>query len=71
MIDVVAHFLAGLLSALAVLVNPVLSVLGFLIFWLYELNEELHLKDAFYEELREYACGFFLGVVILLVLRLA
>jgi hypothetical protein len=64
----VSHFLAGLLSSLAVAVSPVLTVVGFLVFLIYELDEEWKLEDYAYEEIREYGAGFFLGVAILLAI---
>jgi len=64
----ISHFLAGLLSSLAVAVSPVLTIIGFLVFLIYELDEEWRLSNAAYEELREYGVGFFLGVAILLAI---
>ena len=63
-----SHFLAGLLSSLAVAVSPVLTVVGFLVFLIYELDEEWKLNDVAYEEIREYGAGFFLGIAVLLVI---
>jgi len=61
-----SHFMAGLLSGLAAAVNPVLTIVGFAVFLIYELDEEWNLNDTAYEEIREYGAGFFLGVAILL-----
>jgi len=60
------HAVFGLLSALSVLVHPVLTVLAFLLFVIYELNEEWHLHDEMYEELREFGYGFSVGLCIML-----
>jgi hypothetical protein len=65
----ISHFLAGLLSSLAAAVSPVLTVVGFIVFLIYELNEEWKLSDPAYEEIREYGAGFFLGVAILLAIK--
>lgn len=65
----IAHFLAGILSALAVIVSPILSVLGVLIFIVYELDQDLRKSDFMDEECAEMGYGFFLGVVILLILK--
>lgn len=66
----VAHFLAGLLSALGVMVNPVLAIVGFLVFLCYEVDESWHIPDPAFQELREYGYGFYLGIVILMCLVL-
>jgi hypothetical protein len=65
----VSHFLAGLLSSLAVIVSPVLTVIGFLVFLIYELDEEWKLTDPAYEEIREYGIGYFLGVALLIAIK--
>jgi hypothetical protein len=64
------HAIFGLLSALAVKIHPVLTVVAFLLFTIYELDETYHLQDEAYQELREYGYGFGLGLLILLALRL-
>jgi hypothetical protein len=35
----------------------------------YELDEEWHLNDEAYEELREYGYGFGAGMLVLILLR--
>lgn len=62
----IGHGLFGFLSALSVVVNPTLTVIGFLLFMAYELNEEWHLHDEAYEELREFGYGFAIGMLALL-----
>jgi len=57
-----AHIAAGYLTAKAVRIHPVVSVLGLGIFLLYELDEELAEGDHAFEELREFGVGYFLGV---------
>jgi hypothetical protein len=63
----VAHVVYGLLSALAVRVNPVLTVVMAAVFIIYELDEEWRLNDVAYEELREFMLGFSIGVVVMLI----
>jgi len=65
------HACFGFLCALSVLVNPVLTVVGFVLFVVYELDEYFHLNDEAYEELQEYATGFAIGIVTLLFLKAA
>ena len=62
-----AHFLAGLLTALSP--NCCLSVLGFTLFTTYEITEYIKKHDTLYLEFREYGVGFFLGILIRLLLR--
>jgi hypothetical protein len=63
----VAHIIYGLLSALAVRVNPVLTIVMTVAFIIYELDEEWRLSDYAYDELREFMIGFSLGVVMMLI----
>jgi len=65
----IGHAAFGFLCALAALVNPTLTVVGFLLFVLYELDEEFHLSDEAYEELREYGYGLAVALFFLLLLR--
>jgi len=53
----VGHAVWGILTVQAVKIHPVLAVIMFLLFILYELDEEWHLNDYAYEELREYMYG--------------
>jgi hypothetical protein len=62
----IAHFASGLTSSLAVIVSPVLSVLGVILFLLYELDEDWRLGDYAYQEIMEFATGFYLGCVALI-----
>jgi hypothetical protein len=62
----IAHFTSGLISSLAVIVSPVLSVLGVILFILYEFDEEWKLSDYAYQEIMEFATGFYLGCVALI-----
>lgn len=61
------HFLVGFLSALSP--SCCLSVLGFLVFSVYELVEYIKKHDTLYLEFREYGVGFFAGVFIRIVLH--
>jgi len=59
--------LYGLATVLSSDVNPVLPVIFFLTFTLYELDEWLYRGDRISEEMREYGAGLFLGVVLKLL----
>lgn len=63
----VAHFLWGFVSALACLVNIGLTFAGILIFLIYEMNQDWRKDDWLDEEFAEMGCGFFLGMVILIL----
>jgi hypothetical protein len=63
------HALFGFICALSVLVSPVLTVVGFVLFVVYELDEYFHLSDEAYEEIREFGYGFGAGIFLLLLLR--
>jgi len=64
-----AHFLAGLVSALAVEIHWALTLVGFLVFLVYEGDEEKVLGDALFQEMLEYGLGFYAGATLLLCLR--
>jgi len=63
-----AHIIFGFLGSISVLINPILCVINFLIFLVYELDQDWRLHDYAYEELREYGFGFGLGVVVMLIM---
>jgi len=65
----IGHGLFGFLCALSVLVSPVLTAVGFILFVLYELDEQFHLNDTAYEELSEFGYGFAVALCLLIALR--
>jgi len=66
-----AHIAFGILTVLAVVyVHPVVSVIMFLTFIIYELNEEWHLEDESYEDIREYGIGLGIGTLIMVVVTI-
>jgi len=63
-----AHVLFGVLTVFAaVYVHPVVSTIMFLVFVIYELDEEWHLEDESYEDIREYGIGLGIGVVATII----
>jgi hypothetical protein len=66
-----AHITFGFLASVSVLISPVLTVVNFLIFLVYEMDQEWTISDEAYQELREYGFGFGLGVVVMLITLLS
>jgi hypothetical protein len=66
-----AHLIFGLLSALSVVINPVLTIISFLIFVMYELDQDFRLNDYSYQEFCQFGLGFGLGMFFLLLLHLS
>ena len=64
----VCHVVFGVLTSIACLVHPTLSVIFFLTFILYELDEEWCIGDHAFEEMREYGVGLGVGLCVLIVL---
>ncbi len=64
----ITHFLAGFLTACVSQINAVLSVLMFLIFIIYELDEDWHLSDQAYIDIRDYAAGLYAAATIIYII---
>jgi len=62
-----AHVTFGFLASVSVLISPVLTIVNFLIFLVYEMEQDWRLGDYAYQELREYGFGFGLGTVVMLI----
>jgi len=71
MMDTLAHSTFGLLSSLSVIVSPVLTVISFLIFIIYELDEQWRIEDTAYIEIMQFGVGFACGMTLLLALKIA
>lgn len=67
MIATLAHVVFGLISVLSVMIHPILPILTSLLFIIYELDEEWHLDDEAYDELKEYMVGVTIGIAIMLI----
>jgi len=59
-----AHFLYGVLTALS---DWYLSISMAILFIIYELDEEWHIKDNAYRDILEYIIGVAIGALALLV----
>ncbi|GAI05859.1 unnamed protein product [marine sediment metagenome] len=66
----VAHFTAGFLSALSVLVSSILVITGFIGFEFYENLQYLKSEDWAVSETLEFMEGFFAAVILMLFLKL-
>ena len=64
---ILSHVFAGFLSCLAVVIDPVLTIVGFLVFSIYEINQQIHKHDFLDEEFMEFGIGFFFGVILLII----
>jgi hypothetical protein len=65
----IGHALFGFLCALATQVNVALSIIGSILFLIYELDEEWRLGDEAYEEIAEFLYGFAAALTLLVVMR--
>lgn len=63
-----AHYFAGIVTVVVALSWPVISVLLFVGFIIYELNEDWYLEDEAFHDIREYLVGL-VGTSVFLVLR--
>ena len=66
-----AHVAFGFLTALAVKVSPFLSLIAFLVFIIYELDEQYMIRDQGYRDISEYGFGLSLGILFLLALLIS
>jgi len=63
----IAHYLAGIITALSYILSPVLPILGAGLFIIYELNEDWHLHDRAYHDILEFMIGFYFCLVGLII----
>ncbi|PMQ00704.1 MAG: hypothetical protein CBR30_09745 [Dictyoglomus sp. NZ13-RE01] len=57
----IAHVLYGIITSFAPWYLAI--IMGFM-FALYELDEEMHIKDRAYKDIREYMLGLVIGAII-------
>ncbi len=63
----VGHFVGGVLTALAAyFLSPALAAIMFACFIIYEIDEDWHIKDKAYRDIRVYAVGLFGAVAFLI-----
>lgn len=61
------HYVAGVLTVLSAFISPALVIAGVLLFIFYELNQDWHIKDSAYHDLREFMVAFFIAVIGVLI----
>lgn len=66
-LDRAAHLFAGFLSSLAVIISPLLTLIGFAGFELYEIWEYEEFKDWPTTETLEFMVGFFAAIFLMLL----
>jgi len=55
----IGHYLAGIIVGYLSQVDPVLSVIGFATFVIYELDEDWHIKDGAWRDIKAFGLGVF------------
>lgn len=65
-----AHYVAGAITAIATTINPIAAIIGFLGFIIYEVDEDWHLNDKAFHDIKEYMIGYFATLTLLLTLTL-
>ncbi len=65
----VGHFLGGLVAALVAPVSPLLAILVTAVFIIYELDEDWHISDLSYRDIREFLEGMVTGGAILVICK--
>jgi len=61
---------AGFSTALVSMLNSILPILLFVVFIIYELDEDWHLSDEAYRDILEYALGLYIASILLLIQKL-
>ncbi|RLE86796.1 MAG: hypothetical protein DRJ67_06325 [Thermoprotei archaeon] len=62
----IAHFIGGCITAIASVGHPLLSILLFLSFIIYEVNEDWSLSDGAYKDILVYTLGLYIAAIFLL-----
>ena len=63
----IIHFLYGLVNAIVAHDSPILAIIMFTTFILYEYTQLIKKRDSPTEELREYGAGLWTGALLLLI----
>ena len=61
-----SHFFCGVITILSFLLNPVIPMILFFTFMIYEVDEDFHISDEAFIDIREFGYGAFLTAVILI-----
>ena len=66
----IGHFVGGFIAALVgYYLNPGLAAIATALFIIYELDEDWHISDEAFRDIREYIIGFFAACIALLMAR--
>jgi len=65
----IIYFLAGVLTAYTSFYNTILSILMFIAFMLYELDEDLHIRDQAYRDILVYAFGLYMYAFVHILIK--
>jgi len=65
-----AHHVWGLVTAIIALVSSALSVLMFTGFIIYELDEDWHIHDKAYRDIREMLIGMGVGAALDILIKI-
>jgi hypothetical protein len=63
------HYLVGILTALSALISVGLPLVGALMFLVYEMDEDWHIRDSAYHDILEAEVGFWVAVGAMLLVR--
>ena len=61
----VGHAGAGARTIFGSLISPCVTIVAFLGFMIYELNEDWHLSDQAYKDILDYCVGLYLTILVM------
>lgn len=64
------HIAAGAVTAVASLQSWLLGLLLFSVFIIYELDEDWHISDGAFVDIRDYALGLYIASLLLILLQM-
>lgn len=62
------HVLVGALTVGLIFIHPVLTVVGFLAFFIYQIREAQTIGDLDFADMKEWMLGYFIAGAVLLYL---
>ena len=66
----VAHYIAGSITALSYMAHWILVPCGMIIFLFYEVDEDYHISDQAFIDIREFMVAYFITCAGLIIWRL-
>ena len=61
-----AHIVSGFITGLLFQVNPLLAAFLLAVFLIYQFDEDWHIEDQAWRDIREYAVGFYAAGALVL-----